>query len=279
MTTGGLPIWPHASTRESAHHAPRRDFSGLGTVGEKVSPALEVDGLEAGMLTETDRAQQFRILVTTPEKLDHIVAGDGRTRLTVPSRWSSSTRRIACLRDARAQAGAPAGDHQPRVPLCAILLLTPFIRNGAEIAGWLSPDSNKSIDMGVDWTPKHRVVAIVRVDRGSRRGEFSLSLHTRHTTRNTLDIPEQIGIGEPRPLGLAWSKVKDSPGKIAATTAQVLQKRGTVIVLADTPTATWSIANTLKTEENKRALEGDELGHVQRFSATKWDRFPVSQLA
>ena len=38
----------------------RHDFSYLGTVVEKVSPALEVDGLEAGMLTEADRAQQFR---------------------------------------------------------------------------------------------------------------------------------------------------------------------------------------------------------------------------
>lgn len=34
----------------------RRDFYSLGTVVEKVSPALEVDGLEAGMLTEAERA-------------------------------------------------------------------------------------------------------------------------------------------------------------------------------------------------------------------------------
>ena len=32
----------------------RRDFKGLGIIVEKVSPALEVDGLEAGMLSETD---------------------------------------------------------------------------------------------------------------------------------------------------------------------------------------------------------------------------------
>ena len=46
----------------------RRDFGALGIVVEKVSPALEVDGLEAGILSEVADDRQFRILVTTPEK-------------------------------------------------------------------------------------------------------------------------------------------------------------------------------------------------------------------
>ncbi len=258
----------------------RRDFSRLGTVVEKVSPALEVDGLEAGMLTETDRAQQFRILVTTPEKLDLMLRGGWENKIGRPLT-------LVVVDEAHGLASETRGlklelllaTINRECRYAQFLLLTPFIRNGAEIARWLSPDSNKSIDMGVDWTPNDRVVAIVRVDRGSRRGEFSLSLHTRHTTRNTLDIPEQIGIGEPRPLGLPWSKVKNSPGKIAATTAQILQTRGTVIVLADTPSATWSIANTLKTEENKRTLEGDELGHVRRFLNDEMGQdFPLASL-
>lgn len=258
----------------------RRDFSRLGTVVEKVSPALEVDGLEAGMLTETDRAQQFRILVTTPEKLDLMLRGGWENEIDRPLT-------LVVVDEAHGLASETRGlklelllaTINRECRYAQFLLLTPFIRNGAEIAGWLSPDSNKSIDMAVDWTPNDRVVAIVRVDQGSDKGEFSLSLHTRHTTRNTLDIPEQIGIGEPRPLGLAWSTVKDSPGKIAATTAQILQKRGTVIVLADTPSTTWSIANTLKAEENKRTLEGDELVHVQRFLSDEMGQdFPLASL-
>ena len=244
----------------------RRDFSRLETVVEKVSPALEVDGLEAGMLTEADQAQQFRILVTTPEKLDLILRGG----------WEDEIGRPLTLVVVDEAHGLASENRGLKLELllatinrecryAQFLLLTPFIRNGAEIARWLSPDSNKSIDLGIDWTPNDRVVATARVDRGDGKGEFSLSLHTRHTTRNTLDIPEQIGIGEPRPLGLAWSAVASSPGKIAATTAQVLQKRGTVIVLADSPAATWGIADAFKVEENKRTLDGDELGHVQRF--------------
>lgn len=244
----------------------RRDFSHLGVVVEKVSPALEVDGLEAGMLNETDRAHQFRILVTTPEKLDLMLRGG----------WEGKIGRPLTLVVVDEAHGLAAENRGLKLELllatinrecryAQFLLLTPFIRNGAEIARWLSPDSSKSIELGVDWTPNDRVVAIARVDRGDGKGEFTLSLHTRHTTRNTLDIPEQINIGESRPLGMAWSAVANSPGKIAATTAQVLQKRGAVIVLVDTPAATWSIADTFKVEENKRALKDDDLGHIQRF--------------
>jgi len=258
----------------------RRDFVHLGAGVEKVSPALEVDGLEAGMLTEADKAHQFRILVTTPEKLDLMLRGGWEGKIGRPL--------TLVVVDEAHGLGSESRGIKLELLLATInrecrhaqfLLLTPFIRNGAEIARWLSPDSNKSIDLGVDWTPNDRVVAIARIDRGDGRGEFSLSLRSRHTTRNTLDIPEQIAIGEPRPLGLAWSTVKNSPGKIAAATAQVLKERGTVIVLADTPAATWGIANTFKVEENKRTLDGDDLAHVQRFLVDEMGQdFPLASL-
>ena len=258
----------------------RRDFSHLGAVVEKVSPALEVDGLEAGMLTEADRAQQFRVLVTTPEKLDLMLRGGWEDKIDRPLT-------LVVVDEAHGLASESRGlklelllaTINRECRYAQFLLLTPFIRNGAEIARWLSPESSKNIDVGVHWSPNDRVVAIARVDRGEGRGEFNLSLHTRHTTRDTLDIPEQIAIGGPRPLGLAWSAVSSSPGKIAATTAQVLQKRGTVIVLADTPAATWGIADAFKVEENKRSLGGDELGHVQRFLMDEMGRdFPLASL-
>lgn len=258
----------------------RRDFSHLGAVVEKVSPALEVDGLEAGLLTEADRAQQFRVLVTTPEKLDLMLRGGWEGKIGRPLA-------LVVVDEAHNLASESRGlklelllaTINRECRYAQFLLLTPFIRNGGEIARWLSPESSKSIDLGVDWSPNDRVVAIARVDRGDGRGEFSLSLHTRHTTRNTLDIPERIAIGKPRPLGLAWSAVASSPGKIAATTAQVLQKRGTVIVLADNPLATWGIADAFKVKENKRTIEGDELGHVQRFLMDEMGHdFPLADL-
>lgn len=258
----------------------RYDFSRLGTIVEKVSPALEVDGLEAGMLTEADRAQQFRILVTTPEKLDLMLRGGWEEKIGRPLT-------LVVVDEAHGLASADRGiklelllatiNRESR--FAQFLLLTPFIRNGAEIARWLSPDSNKNIDVGIDWTPNDRVVAIARVERGGGEGEFSISLRSRHTSRNTLDIPEQIDIGGNRPLGISWSKVAKSPGKIAAATAQVLQKRGTVIVLADTPAATWGIADTFKVDENKRTLADNDLRHVQQFLIDEMGQdFPLAGL-
>ncbi|MEN9868646.1 MAG: hypothetical protein RL748_4236, partial [Pseudomonadota bacterium] len=53
----------------------RRDFSALSTpiIVEQVSPALEVDSIEMSLLQQTDKAYQFRVLVTTPEKLDLMI--------------------------------------------------------------------------------------------------------------------------------------------------------------------------------------------------------------
>jgi replicative superfamily II helicase len=40
----------------------RQGFSPLGITVERVSPALEVDALEAGLLTDKDESRHFRIL-------------------------------------------------------------------------------------------------------------------------------------------------------------------------------------------------------------------------
>lgn len=258
----------------------RRDFSGIGVIVEKVSPALEVDGLEAAMLTEAERSQQFRVLVTTPEKLDLMLRGG----------WEGKIGRPLTLVVVDEAHSLGSGDRGIKLELllatinrecryAQFLLLTPFIRNGPEIASWLSPDSNKSIDLGVDWTPNDRVVAIARVKRGDNKGEFNVTLLSQHTSRNTLDIPEEIALQESRPLGLTWSKVRNSPGKIAAATAQILQKRGTVIVLADTPRSAWSIADTFKIDENRRARVDDDLRHVQQFLLDEMGSdFPLAEL-
>lgn len=244
----------------------RRDFAPLGAVVEKVSPALEIDGLEAGMLTEANQKQQFRILVTTPEKLDLMLRGGWEEKIGRPLTLAVVDEAHGLASDSRGlKLELLLATINRECRYAQFLLLTPFISNGAEIARWLSPDSNKNIDLGVDWTPNDRVVAIARANKGEARGQFSLSLHSRHTTRNTLSIPGDIDVGEPRPLGLSWSAVKGSPGKIAAATAQTLKDRGAVIVLAGTPKEAWGIAKAFKVEENKRNLNDEDLGHVQRF--------------
>ena len=57
----------------------RRDFAPLDIQVEQVSPALEVDNIEMGLLQEHDNNQAFRVLVTTPEKLGFdVTSGVGR---------------------------------------------------------------------------------------------------------------------------------------------------------------------------------------------------------
>lgn len=258
----------------------RRDFAPLGTIVEKVSPALEIDGLEADLLTNQDEKQYFRILVTTPEKLDLMIRGDWETKIGRPLT-------LVVVDEAHGLASQKRGlklelllatlNRQCRY--VQFLLLTPFIRNAAEIAQWLSPDSNKNIDLGVDWSPNDRVIAIAQPVKGKQRGDFTIRLNTQHTTRNTLSVPEVIGLQDRRPLGFTWSAVSSSPGKLAAATAQVLQRRGTVIVLVDKPRNSWGVANAFKVPENRNPVSNGDLAHIQRFLEDEMGKdFPLATL-
>lgn len=221
----------------------RRDFAPIQVVVEKVSPALEVDGLEASVLTDKDEKTQFRILVTTPEKLDLMLRGE----------WEKKVGRPLTLVVVDEAHGLGSGERGLKLELllatinrecqyAQFLLLTPFIRNAAEIARWLAPESHKNIELGLDWSPNDRAVVIAQPTAGDERGDFTLTLKTVHTSKHTLSIPETLSVGENRPLGLTWSQVHTSQGKLAAATAEVLSAHGPVIVLAAKPQHTWGIA-------------------------------------
>ncbi|MCY4353925.1 MAG: DEAD/DEAH box helicase [Truepera sp.] len=247
----------------------RRDFSEIGCVVEKVSPALEIDGLEASMLSEKDADQQFRILVTTPEKLDLMLRGGWEQKIGRPLT-------LVVVDEAHGLASAVRGLRlelllatiNRECQFAQFLLLTPFVPNAAEVAQWLEPEGSMSIELGVDWVPNDRAIAIARPQQGMLRGDFKVKLLTQHTTRETIEIPEALEIGNQRPLGLLWSTVSKSPGKLAAATAQVLQRRGAVIVLVDKPRNSWGVAEALKVDENRLGV-GDEglsdISHVQNF--------------
>lgn len=258
----------------------RRDFAQFGSIVEKVSPALEIDGLEAGMLTDSNAGRQFRILVTTPEKLDLMLRGGWEKKIGRPL--------TLVVVDEAHGLGTQVRGLKLELLLATInrecryaqfLLLTPFIQNVSEIARWLSPDSNKSIELGVDWTPNDRVIAIAKPKKGKRRGDFTVELITQYTTRNTIDVPDSLDTDVQRPLGLSWSDVASSPGKLAAATAQILQRRGTVIVLVDKPRNSWGIAEAFKVAQNRIDLASDDLGHIQRFLIDEMGQdFPLTSM-
>ena len=259
----------------------RRDFVELGITVEKVSPALEIDGLEAAMLSDYDEARQFRILVTTPEKLDLMLRGGWEQKIGRPLT-------LVIVDEAHGLASKVRG-LRLELLLATInresqnaqfLLLTPFVPNAAEIAQWLAPDSNKSIELGVDWVPNDRAIAIARPRKGERRGDFTVDFLTQHTTRQTVKVPEMLQIQDRRPLGLSWSTVSGSPGKLAAATAQILQRRGTVIVLVNQPRHSWGVADAFKVDENRlEASDTEDLRHIKNFLADEMGPdFPLTSL-
>lgn len=258
----------------------RRDFADLGSTVEKISPALEIDALESDMFTDQNPKRQFRILVTTPEKLD----------LMLRSGWESKIGRPLTLVVVDEAHGLASSVRGLRLELllatinrecqyAQFLLLTPFIHNAAEIARWLAPDSNKSIGLELEWTPNDRVIAIAQTRKGKRRGDFGISLTTQHTIRNTIEIPEALDFGEGRSLGLTWSKVSTSPGKLAAATAQLIQHRGTVIILVDKPRNSWGVADTFKIESNRIEPSSPDMDHIRNFLADEMGQdFPLVSL-
>ncbi len=258
----------------------RRDFAQLGIVVEKVSPALEVDGVEVGVLTDKNPDQQFRILVTTPEKLDLMLRGGWEARIGRPLT-------LVVVDEAHGLASVQRGlklelllaTINRECRYAQFLLLTPFIDNAGEIARWLSPDSNMNIELSLDWNPNDRVVAIAQPSKGKTRGDFGVQFATKMTTRNTIQVPELVNVGGCRPLGLSWSAVSGSASKIAAATAQVLQRRGTVIILVDTPKNTWEVAKLFKVAENRINDAGSDLIQIQRFLASEMGAdYPLADL-
>lgn len=230
----------------------RRDFAPLGIGVERVSPALEVDGIEASMLTEQNEASQFRVLVTTPEKLDLMLRGEWESKIGRPL--------TLVVVDEAHNLQSPSRGIKLELLLATInrecrfaqfLLLTPFIENASQVARWLAPESHADVQMAVDWAPNDRVIAIAEPEQGRGRGAFKVRLHTLHTSKHTLAVPESLLLPENRPLGLSWSRAKGQ-GALAAATAQQLRGRGAVIVLADKPRNSWSLAKHFMVEANQK---------------------------
>jgi hypothetical protein len=227
----------------------RRDFTPLGINVERVSPALEIDGLESRLLTEESAEKQFRVLVTTPEKLDLLIRGG----------WEEEIGRPLSLVVVDEAHNLAIGERGIKLELllatinrecrnAQFLLLTPFVPNGEEIATWLDPQSHSSIEMAMDWQPNDRAIALSRPVEREGRG-FALQLETLHTNRHTLAIPEQLTIGEGRPLNLTYKKVTKSGSDLAAVTADALKSRGPVVVLSGRPDWAWSLAERFKRPE------------------------------
>ncbi|MEA1895828.1 MAG: DEAD/DEAH box helicase [Euryarchaeota archaeon] len=260
----------------------RHDFEPLNIIVEKVSPALEINNIEAELLHQRDPAQEFRVLVTTPEKLD-LMLRQGReeeigrplTLVVVDEAHNiQSVRRGLKLELLLATINSECQHAQ-------FLLLTPFINNAREVARWLGGQSSEDISLALDWQPNDRVIGIVQAERGEalnrRSYDYQLRMETVHTTRHTLVVDELLTIPKNEGIAPTYSKVSN-PSALAAVAAQKLQERGPVIVMHTRPDWVWTLAERLKIEDNRRA-PSQNIELVQEFLEMEFgSTFPLIDL-
>ncbi|HEU4511374.1 MAG TPA: DEAD/DEAH box helicase [Pyrinomonadaceae bacterium] len=262
----------------------RRDFTPLKIVVEQVSPALEVDTIESRLLHETDRDQVFRVLVTTPEKLDLMLrqglereSGRPLTLVVVDEAHNiQSVRRGLKLELLLATINNECQHAQ-------FLLLTPFISNAREVARWLGgTTSSDDISFALDWQPNDRVIGIVQAEKGKplnrRSFDYELRLETIHTSRNTLVVDEMLALPKNNDIAGTYNQVSDL-STLAAVTAQRLQERGPIIVMHTRPEWVWTLADKFRIDANKQHHLSEKLSLVQQFLELELGaNFPLNDL-
>ncbi len=255
----------------------RRDLEPLGVRVERFSPALEVDSIEAELLQGAS-SDPFRVVVTTPEKLDLLLRGG----------WTSELGRPLTLVIIDEAHNLGEGTRGLRLELllatvnrefqdASFMLLTPFVPNASEIASWLDDQNNQSIELGLEWLPNDRIVGLVRRRQGDRRGDSVLLAETLSSSSASLHVDEPVVLDAGRPLGRTFSQL-DSPGYLAAAAAEALQERGSTVTLVQQPDHSWSLARALA----ERAVESSDdeyVGAVQQVLRAEYGpEYPLVEL-
>lgn len=247
----------------------RRDFEPLGLVVERVSPAMEIDGIEAGVLRESRDEEKFRILVATPEKFDLLLKQGWEAKIDRPltlvvvdeAHTIQDTQRGMRLELLLATINRECREAQ-------FLLLTPFIQNAREVARWLGGANSDDISLGVDWQPNDRAIGIVcAADAGPLKGrsrDYRLDFKTVHTTRHTIDLNEAFPFGKESSLAATLSQANDA-GTLAAIAAHKLKDRGPVIAMHSRPDFVWALAEKLKTASDSSTTIAPEVELVRDY--------------
>ncbi|MBF0236388.1 MAG: DEAD/DEAH box helicase [SAR324 cluster bacterium] len=261
----------------------RSDFTPLSVIVEKVSPALEVDSVEMDLLKEASEKQKFRVLVTTPEKLDLMLRQGWEEKIGRPltlvvvdeAHNIQSIRRGLKLELLLATINKECVNAQ-------FLLLTPFINNAREVARWLGGTNSEDISLALDWQPNDRAVGIVKAVKGEalngRSYDYSLNFETVHTTKKTIQIDELISMPKDAEMAQTYSKANNQ-GKLAAIAAQFFKNRGPVIIMHSRPDWVWALSQHLKIDSNKEVRIHPDVRLLQDYLRLELgEKFPLIEL-
>ena len=261
----------------------RRDFEPLGVLVEQVSPALEIDGVESELLCEKDISREFRILVTTPEKLDLMLRQDWEEKIGRPLTLVVVDEAHNIQEGARGlKLELLLATINAECRMAQFLLLTPFISNAREVARWLGDSNSDDISLAMEWQPNDRVIGVVKPVKGAlRKGksyDCRLDLETVHTTRATLAIDELISLDKDPNCKKSFSAISNQTD-VAVAAAHQLKKRGPVIVMHARPDWVWSLAMAMKSGTNRRSVISEQVMLVQEFLALEMGKdFPLIDL-
>ena len=247
----------------------RRDFEPLGISVEQVSPALEVDGIEMDLLKDENPATQFKVLITTPEKLD----------LMLRQGWEEKIGRPLTLVVVDEAHNIQDSNRGLKLELllaninkecqhAQFLLLTPFIENAKEIASWLGGSNSDDISMSIDWQPNDRAIGIVYAEKSipncTSNCKFNLKFHSIHTNKSSISVDNEISILDNNDT-YTYSKVRKNTN-LSTVIVNQLKTRDSVIAIHGRPDWVWSLAKEIK-QKSMITAPSENIKFVQKFLA------------
>jgi replicative superfamily II helicase len=256
----------------------RRDFEPIGVKVEQLSGAIEVDAFEEDMLSQTEKANAFDVLVATPEKLQLIIRNKKVPRqlaLVVLDEAHNIEDESRGLRIELLLATIKGECNSAN-----FLLLMPFVEKPEILARWLAQDINagRPISFGTTpWKPNERIVGMFKAETDdSISAGWCLKYETLTTTPKTIHLAGEHSVGGIKPLNVPKSKVLNTVKQQqkgfnlqTAAMAKVMSERGTSIAVARTVDDTWSMARELMKVLPEIIHPPNKIALVQKFLATE----------
>ncbi len=251
----------------------RRDFEPIGVKVEQLTGAIEIDAFEEDLLTQTEKADAFDVLVATPEKLQLIIRNKKVPRplaLVVMDEAHNIEDETRGLRIELLLATIKG-----ECNIAKFLLLMPYVERPEVLARWLAQDINtgKPISFGTTpWKPNERIVGIFKAETDdSINTGWYLKYETLTTTPKTIHLTGEHVVGEVNPLKVNKIRVLKKKRKQdgiylqTAAMARIMSDRGTSIAVVNHTDRVWNMARKICETMQPLNPIPDEILLVQNF--------------
>ena len=251
----------------------RRRLGRLDIRVEKMSGAMDLDAFEDSMIKSSP--DRFRVLVVTPEKMSLLIRRDPALRESLS---------LAVIDEAHNLSDEERGLHLEMLLAtikgdcdAALLLLTPFLPNGKEVAQWLDQSAPKLIGQELGWASGSGTMGLYYPKGKSRNVSvcFRPLLYMSSVgTRPRSPEFEEIKMADAPTDKYTMSRAK-TKYVFTSLAAARLAKHGNVLVVSRTIPDTWKTADELM--DIMGVCEPDErLSLVKKFVAAELgSQFPL----